>query len=125
MATTPASPGGGASAPPLTISTATSNVSSVDTGILAAMTPSSLSAGAVANTAETVEKEGILRKRSGRMHRWTSRYFILTATKISYKVKADATALKGTFDLAPGSIVTGWYPRMALLSNDFDWCAMC
>jgi hypothetical protein len=55
---------------------------------------------------ETVEKEGFLRKRSGRMHRWTNRYFVLTATKISYKVKQDAKEFKGTFDLAPGSIVT-------------------
>lgn len=55
---------------------------------------------------EVVEKEGFLRKRGGRMHRWTVRYFTLTATKISYKIKADSSSYKGTFDLAPGSMVT-------------------
>jgi hypothetical protein len=59
-----------------------------------------------ASEIEQIEKEGYVRKRGGRMHRWTSRYFVLTSTKISYKLKQDVTTFRDTFDLAPGCRVT-------------------
>ena len=53
------------------------------------------------------EKEGILRKRSGRMQRWASRYFVLSNDgKLVYKLKQDSTQLRGGFELCPGCIVT-------------------
>lgn len=62
-------------------------------------------------------KEGLLRKRSGRMHQWSSRYFLLyqynfkgrqgQGCRLSYKIKNDnSIPYKGSFDLMPGCIVT-------------------
>ena len=63
-----------------------------------------------------VIKEGFLRKRSGRLHQWSHRYFILSqyqtsamskpGCKISYKVKADSPSHKASFELLPGCVVT-------------------
>eukprot|EP01038_Epipyxis_sp_PR26KG_P008164 gene8164-11049_t len=53
-----------------------------------------------------MEKEGYIKKRSGRMHQWTTRYFYLQGSKLSYKMKSDSTNLKGSFDLVPGCVVT-------------------
>jgi hypothetical protein len=55
---------------------------------------------------EVVCKEGILKKRSGRMSRWSTRYFILTTTKISYKIKESDAEFRACFDLVPGCICT-------------------
>lgn len=52
------------------------------------------------------QKAGMLRKRGSRMRNWSSRYVILNGPKLSYKVKADSPTVRGTFDLAPGCIVT-------------------
>ena len=52
------------------------------------------------------EKEGLLRKRSGRMHRWSHRYFILNGPQLSYKIKKESDKNRGSFDLVPGCIVT-------------------
>jgi hypothetical protein len=52
------------------------------------------------------DKEGDLRKRGGRMQRWNHRYVMLSGTKITYKNKFESTKIRGTFDLAPGCIVT-------------------
>ena len=51
-------------------------------------------------------KAGMLRKRGCRMRNWSSRYVMLNGPKLSYKVKADSPIVRGTFDLAPGCIVT-------------------
>jgi hypothetical protein len=51
-------------------------------------------------------KAGMLRKRGSRMRNWSSRYVMLNGPKLSYKVKADSPIVRGTFDLAPGCIVT-------------------
>lgn len=51
-------------------------------------------------------KAGMLRKRGSRMRNWSSRYVMLNGPKLSYKVKADSPTVRGTFDLAPGCIVT-------------------
>lgn len=40
------------------------------------------------------------------MRNWSSRYVILNGPKLSYKVKADSPTVRGTFDLAPGCIIT-------------------
>ena len=40
------------------------------------------------------------------MHQWSTRYFILSGSKISYKLKADSPNFRGTFDLMPGCCVT-------------------
>lgn len=55
---------------------------------------------------EIVCKEGILKKRSGRMSRWSTRYFILTTTKLSYKIKESDAEFRACFDLVPGCILT-------------------
>jgi hypothetical protein len=52
------------------------------------------------------QKAGMLRKRGSRMRNWSSRYVILNGPKLSYKVKADSPTVRGTFDLAPGCIIT-------------------
>ena len=52
------------------------------------------------------DKEGWLRKRGARMHRWTSRYFILSGPSLHYKMKPEAPNIRGTFDLIPGCILT-------------------
>ena len=54
----------------------------------------------------TVIKAGVIKKRSGRMHQWSTRYFVLSESKISYKLKQDAPQFKCSYDLAPGCIVT-------------------
>jgi hypothetical protein len=51
-------------------------------------------------------KAGMLRKRGSRMRTWSSRYVMLNGPKLSYKVKADSPVVRGTFDLAPGCIIT-------------------
>lgn len=51
-------------------------------------------------------KEGWVKKRSGRMHQWSNRYFILHDSCLSYKLKPDAATIRGTFNLFPGSVVT-------------------
>jgi hypothetical protein len=51
------------------------------------------------------EKEGLLRKRSGRMHRWSHRYFILNGPQLSYKIKKDSDKNRGSFDLVPGIVI--------------------
>jgi len=48
------------------------------------------------------DKEGLLRKRSGRMHRWSHRYFILNGPQLSYKIKKESDKTRGSFDLVPG-----------------------
>ena len=53
-----------------------------------------------------VIKSGIVKKRSGRMHQWSTRFFVLSDTKISYKIKQDSPQYKFSFDLSPGCIVT-------------------
>lgn len=52
-------------------------------------------------SSEVTIKEGIAKKRSGPMHQWTSRYFILTKNKISYKIKQDSSNFKNSYDLLP------------------------
>lgn len=53
-----------------------------------------------------VLKEGIVKRRIGRMHQWTSRYFQLYENCLTYKMKQDSTTIRGTFELIPGTIVT-------------------
>jgi hypothetical protein len=54
---------------------------------------------------EKVTKEGWIRKRGGRMHQWSQRYFILNGPHISYKRKIDG-AIKGSYDLTAGCALT-------------------
>ena len=54
----------------------------------------------------TVVKTGIVKKRSGRMHQWSTRFFVLSESKISYKIKQDASQFKCSYDLSAGCIVT-------------------
>ena len=49
------------------------------------------------------DREGLLRKRSGRMHRWSHRYFILNGPQLSYKIKKESDKTRGSFDLVPGN----------------------
>jgi hypothetical protein len=58
------------------------------------------------DSASRVVKEGFVKKRSGRMHQWTNRYFLLTQNSISYKLKQDSPAVRSAFDLVPGCVVT-------------------
>ena len=53
-----------------------------------------------------VVKEGWAKKRSGRMHQWTSRYFTLNETGLTYKLKPDSTTLRGQFDFVASGKVT-------------------
>ena len=53
-----------------------------------------------------VMKEGMAKKRSGRMHQWTNRHFTLTDSGLFYKMKPDSTTVRGKFDFVPGSKVT-------------------
>lgn len=53
-----------------------------------------------------IDKEGELRKRGGRMLRWSHRYFVLSGPKLSYKLRADSANFRDDFDLSPGCIVT-------------------
>lgn len=57
----------------------------------------------------TVTMEGVLKKRGARMHRWSTRYVILSGSKLSYKVKRESTNLRGSFDLVSGCILTEVY----------------
>ena len=54
----------------------------------------------------TPVKEGFLKKRGARMHRWSQRYFALIGASLTYKLKQDSPTLRGTFDLVPGCILT-------------------
>ncbi len=58
------------------------------------------------STSDVPEKEGYIRKRGGRMMRWTQRYFTLSASKLSYKLRSDSTVTRGEYDLDPGCKVT-------------------
>jgi hypothetical protein len=40
------------------------------------------------------------------MHRWSTRYIILSGPKLSYKVKQDSATVRGAYDLVPGCILT-------------------
>jgi hypothetical protein len=71
----------------------------------AVVVESSNRSAAATSTAPSV-KTGVLKKRNGRMHRWSTRYFTLTEGKLSYKVKEDSPTNKGEFDLVPGCYVT-------------------
>ena len=54
-------------------------------------------------------KEGTVKKRSGRLHQWTTRHFILDPTThtLSYKIKNDPElAPRATFELVAGCLVT-------------------
>jgi hypothetical protein len=51
-------------------------------------------------------KEGYVKKRTGRMRAWTSRYFVLTDTTLSYKHKQDSTTIRSSSELVPGCMVT-------------------
>lgn len=53
-----------------------------------------------------ISKQGILRKRSARIHSWNSRYFMLSGSKLSYKLREDTNTTRDTFDLVSGCIVT-------------------
>lgn len=53
-----------------------------------------------------VVKEGWAKKRSGRMHQWTSRYFTLNETGLTYKLKPDSTTMRGQFDFVASGKVT-------------------
>jgi hypothetical protein len=37
---------------------------------------------------------------------WSTRYFALIGSALTYKLKQDSTSLRGTFDLVPGCILT-------------------
>lgn len=54
----------------------------------------------------SITKQGLLKKRSARIHSWNTRYFMLTGPKLSYKLKEESSHIRDTFDLAPGCIVT-------------------
>jgi hypothetical protein len=51
-------------------------------------------------------KLGWLKKRAARLHRWSTRYFILSGAKLSYKLKHDTDSFRGSFDLVSGCITT-------------------
>lgn len=71
-----------------------------------------------------IVKEGYARKRSGRMHQWSHRYFLLSqhvlpnsklpgvnsagkiGARLAYKVKAESVNCKASYDLLPGCVVT-------------------
>lgn len=66
-----------------------------------------MSSAIVAPTGDNVVvKTGVLKKRSGKMHQWSTRFFVLSEAKISYKIKSDATQFKCSYELSPGCIVT-------------------
>jgi hypothetical protein len=52
------------------------------------------------------QKSGYVKKRSARLHQWKTRYFILSGSKLSYKLKAESQSIRDTFDLIPGCVVT-------------------
>jgi hypothetical protein len=66
----------------------------------------SLSQSPLTGQANGTTKEGWLRKRGARMHRWSTRYVILSGPKLSYKVKQDSATVRGAYDLVPGCILT-------------------
>jgi hypothetical protein len=51
---------------------------------------------------EHFDKAGIAKKRIGRMHQWSSRYFILNGSKLSYKLKPESVNVRGSYDLSHG-----------------------
>jgi len=56
-------------------------------------------------------KEGLLKKRSGRMVQWTTRYFTLYTTSLSYRTNRDQQvnnrlSTTTSYDLVPGCLVT-------------------
>jgi hypothetical protein len=51
-------------------------------------------------------KEGVVKRRVGRMHQWNTRYFQLHENRLVYKLKQDTATVRGTFELVPGTIVT-------------------
>jgi hypothetical protein len=55
---------------------------------------------------QSVDKAGIAKKRIGRMHQWSSRYFILNGSKLSYKLKPESLSVRGSYELSHGCIVT-------------------
>ncbi len=59
-----------------------------------------------ADMAVTTTKEGWLKKRGAKMHRWSTRYFELSGAKLSYKIKQDSDVCRGSFDIVPGCILT-------------------
>lgn len=52
------------------------------------------------------EKEGWLKKRGARMHRWSNRYFALCGSTLVYKLKKDSTTVRRSYDLMAGCILT-------------------
>ena len=61
---------------------------------------------AAQSSQSAVTMEGVLKKRGARMHRWSTRYVILSGSKLSYKVKKESASLRGSFDLVAGCILT-------------------
>jgi hypothetical protein len=53
-----------------------------------------------------VLKEGWVKRRNGRLHHWANRYFMLHDGGLTYKLKQDSGAVRGTFDFLPGTVVT-------------------
>ena len=53
-----------------------------------------------------IVKEGWVKRRNGRMHRWTNRYFLLHDNKLTYKLDQDSNTVRGTFELVPGTVLT-------------------
>jgi hypothetical protein len=53
-----------------------------------------------------VKKEGFVKKRAGRMHQWTSRYFVLTNSSLAYKIKQDSRDFRNQYELTAGCVVT-------------------
>lgn len=58
-----------------------------------------------------IMKEGYVKKRSGRMVQWTTRYFVLHETGLYYKLKQASDdhsdgITRGKFEFVPGCIVT-------------------
>jgi hypothetical protein len=55
-------------------------------------------------------KEGLLKKRSGRMVQWTTRYFTLYTTSLSYRTNQDqhesSRSTTTSYELVPGCLVT-------------------
>ncbi len=58
------------------------------------------------NHDEVVWHAGMVRKRGGRMSRWSYRHFTLIENRIEYRLSESSDELRGTFDLMPGCKVT-------------------
>jgi len=63
-------------------------------------------------------KEGYVKKRTGRMHQWTSRYFILTNNNLSYKIKPESSSYRGNFDLSPECVVSDVIDENKMLKSN-------